>query len=146
METSGSLVAINGADLPGQETGLHCSSQISGQIRDGVMRQLLPGGKPHHKQAWIWYLKDQAATMARLLGLPLTSGVLALHKDRDHFKMVQDRVNEGILCMNPTKHLVKQISEEALVWIGVSVLIYYSSSKLIYYNLLIYNDRMGLSY
>lgn len=65
--------------------------------------------------------------MARLLGLPLISGVLALHKDRAHFKMVQARVKKGILCMNPTKHLVKQISEEALVLLWVSVLIYYSS-------------------
>lgn len=53
--------------------------------------------------------------MARLLGLPLTSGALALHKDRDYFKMVQARVKEGIFCMNPTKHLVERISEEALV-------------------------------
>lgn len=66
--------------------------------------------------------------MARLLALPLTSGVLALHKHRDHFKMVQGRVKEGILFMNLTKHLVKRISEEALVLLWVSVLIYYGSS------------------
>lgn len=65
--------------------------------------------------------------MARLLGLPLTPGVLALHKDRAHSKVVQARVKKRILCMNPTKHLVKQISEEALVLLWVSVLIYYSS-------------------
>lgn len=77
--------------------------------------------------------------MARILGLPSTSGALALPKDRDHFKMVQGRVKEGIFCMNLTKHHVKQISEEALVLLWVSVLIYYSSSKFIYYDLLIYS-------
>lgn len=61
--------------------------------------------------------------MARLLGVPLTSGVLPLHKHkhRDHFKMVQDKVKERILCMNPTKRLMKWISEEALVLLWVSV-------------------------
>lgn len=83
--------------------------------------------------------------MAWLLGLPLTSGVLALHKDRDHFKMVQDRVKEGILSLNPTEYLVKWISDEVPVMLWVSVLIYNGNSKLIYYDLLIYYDRMGLS-
>lgn len=77
--------------------------------------------------------------MARLLGVPLTSGVLPLHKHRDHFKMVQDKVKKRILCMNPTKYLMKRISENALVLLWVSVLIYYGSSKLIYYDLLIYS-------
>lgn len=43
--------------------------------------------------------------MARLLDLPLTWEVLALHKERDHFKRVQASVKEGIILYESHKPL-----------------------------------------